>query len=97
MGIHQLQSSLISGTTAFAAAVAGKRVKVYAICLTGAGIIEESGGTDRTGILPTPCSIHAPQADFLLVSATGQGLTYTGAGTGFIVWAYETVPVVNQN
>lgn len=96
---HQLQHSIITGgaTTAFAAALADKRVKVYAYSITGAGIFEDSDGTDLTGILPTPAQLSIPQPDFLLQTAKGKGLSYTGAGTGYVVWAYEHVMVVNQN
>jgi hypothetical protein len=97
---HQLYVTLITGgaTTVIAAAKTGYRVKVYAICLTGAGVIEEvSGGApDFTGVLPTPCEIATNQPDFLVQGRNDEGLQYTGTGTGFITWAYEKYVVVSQ-
>jgi hypothetical protein len=88
--LHQLRTSVITGggVTAFAPALSGFRVKVYSIAITAGGVFEDSDGTDVSGVMPAT-ALSTNQPDFLLVGPDDKGLSFNGAGTGFVTWAYE--------
>lgn len=96
---HQLRHTLITGAgpTVIAAALVGSRVVIYGYALAGAGnTITDSDAVALTGVLPAG-SLYAQQPEYLLKSPNDKGASVAGAGTGFVVWAYEKVITVSQN